>query len=85
MPRKPALVFTDCITDNLCYDWSAGEMNDFYLRIIKFEERLDVADELRVSADQRLYDGHARPGLLARPLRVRGGGPPVQPPLPETG
>lgn len=58
-------------------------MHDFYLRIIKFEEGLDVADELRVGADQRLDDGHAGPGLLARPLGVGGPGPPVQPPLAE--
>ena len=60
-------------------------MHDFYLRIIKFEERLDVADELSVGADQRLYDGHARPALLPLPLRVGGPGPPVQPPLAEKG
>ena len=57
-------------------------MQHFYLRIIKFEECLDVADEVGVGADQRLNDGHPRPGLLTS-LRVRSPAPPVQPPLAE--
>ena len=57
-------------------------MQNFYLRIIKFEECLDVTDEVGVGADQRLDDGHPGPSLLA-PLRVRSPAPPVQPPLAE--
>ena len=57
-------------------------MQHFYLRIIKFKECLDVADEVGVGADQRLDDGHPRPDFLAS-LRVRSPAPPVQPPLAE--
>ena len=55
-----------------------------HLVVVQLEEGLEVVDEVGVGADQRLDDGHARPGHLARPLRVRGPGPPVQPPLAET-